>query len=217
MVEPLAYKTVAQRGEAVYIDRKSRFIGRAAPVETEEQALAFLREIQASHRDASHNCYAYRLRHNNLMRYSDDGEPGGTAGLPMMNVLMGQELVDLCVVVTRYFGGTLLGTGGLVRAYTKATQEALQEAVVSVMTACDTALCSMPYNTKERMEALLLRHGGAVLELDYGADLLYTYYTPADRSEAFERDLTELTLGAAQPIQMERGFRPLPAEQSPTV
>ena len=127
----------------------------------------------------------------------------------MMEVLIGQDLVDVAVVVTRYFGGTLLGTGGLVRAYTKATQEALRAGGVAVMTACDTSMCSARYNLKTRIEALIAQFGGGVDELEFGADLLYTYYTPADRTGAFEAALTELTLGEAQPILIERRYRPI--------
>ncbi|NLT58374.1 MAG: YigZ family protein [Clostridiales bacterium] len=216
MERPQRYRTLAGAGEAVHVDRKSRFIGRARPVSDESEALCFLREIREAHRDASHNCYAYRVRDNSLMRYSDDGEPGGTAGLPMMNLLLAEEITDLCLVVTRYFGGTLLGTGGLVRAYTKTAQLALQAAGIAEMTACDTALCELHYSYKERFEALLAAFGGGLLELEFGAELLYTYYTPADRSEAFEAALTELTQGVAQPVRLERSFRPLPVEGAGT-
>lgn len=210
MAQELFYTTVAGPGEAVYIDRKSRFLGHARPVTSEEEALSFLKTMRETYRDASHNCYAYRIRDNNLARYSDDGEPAGTAGLPMMEVLLGQEVVDIIVVVTRYFGGTLLGTGGLVRAYTKATQEALREAQLAVMTACDTFLCSMHYSRKERMEGLIERMGGGIDELSYGADLTYTCYVPADRSEEFVKELTEMTYGEAEPVLVEQSHRPLP-------
>ena len=209
MAVPLCYTTLAGAGEAIYVDRKSRFLGHAATVTREQQALSFLKEMRERYRDASHNCYAYRLRDNNLARYSDDGEPAGTAGLPMMEVLIGQDIVDVVVVVTRYFGGTLLGTGGLVRAYTKATQEALRAGGFAVMTACDTAMCSAHYNLKTRMEALIAQFGGGVDELEFGADLLYTYYTPDDQTQAFEASLTELTLGEAQPLHIERRYRPI--------
>ena len=112
--------------------------------------------------------------------------------------------------VTRYFGGTLLGTGGLVRAYTKAAQQAVADAGVARMTACDLAMCAVAYNKKAQMEALIAQHGGGVDELEFGADLLYTYYTPAACTDGFEAALTELTLGQAQPIRVERQYRALP-------
>ncbi len=214
MAEQLSYITLCQDGEAVYLDRKSRFLGHARTVVSEEEALAFLKEMRERYRDASHNCYAYRIRDNNLARYSDDGEPTTTAGLPMMEVLLGADLVDVIVVVTRYFGGTLLGTGGLVRAYTKATQEAIRAAGLATMTACDECLCSIGYSGKTRFEALLSQFGGGVDELEFGADLLYTYYVPTVQGEGYEAALTELTFGAAQPILAQRRFRPIPLEAS---
>lgn len=114
------YRTLRQSASDEFIINKSRFIGYAAPCETEAEALAFLQSIRTKHKDATHNCYAYIIGQNaGIMRYSDDGEPGGTAGLPMIEVLKHQGVVNCCCVVTRYFGGVLLGAGGLVRAYTQ--------------------------------------------------------------------------------------------------
>ena len=126
---PGSYRTVRQAASDEFIVNKSLFIGHAAPCETEEAALQFLRKIRDEYRDATHNCYAYVIGENaGIMRYSDDGEPGGTAGLPMMEVLKQRGVVNCCVVVTRYFGGVLLGAGGLVRAYTKGCAIALDAA-----------------------------------------------------------------------------------------
>ena len=121
----MEYKTIARRCEARFIEKKSEFIGYLCPVQTEEQAVAFIEEIRAMHRKATHNCYAYILRENNAARHSDDGEPGGTAGVPIYEVLRKEGLTDVCCVVTRYFGGVLLGAGGLVRAYTKGAKDAV--------------------------------------------------------------------------------------------
>ena len=140
-----SYKTTRQRAQDEFIVNKSRFIGYACPCETEEEALAFLKEIREKHRDATHNCYAYAIGANaGIMRYSDDGEPGGTAGLPMMEVLKSRGVVNCCVVVTRYFGGVLLGAGGLVRAYTKGCAIALNAAQVSVMEKTARVLFDVP-------------------------------------------------------------------------
>ena len=118
------YKTVLEGGEGEIIEKKSRFIATVRPVEKEEEALSFIEEMRKKYWDATHNCYAYVIgERQEVMRCSDDGEPGGTAGKPMLDVLLGEELYNTAVVVTRYFGGTLLGTGGLVRAYSKAVQE----------------------------------------------------------------------------------------------
>lgn len=129
-----SFKTVKQAASDEYVVSKSRFIGHAAPAETEEAALAFLKMIRQEHKDATHNCYAYVIGQNaGIMRYSDDGEPGGTAGLPMMEVIRARGVTNVCMVVTRYFGGILLGAGGLVRAYSLACVLALDAAQVAVM------------------------------------------------------------------------------------
>ncbi len=129
-----SYKTVKYTASEEYIVSKSRFIGHAAPAQSEEAALAFLQSIRQEHRDATHNCYAYVIGQNaGIMRYSDDGEPSGTAGLPMLEVLRARGVTNVCVVVTRYFGGILLGAGGLVRAYSHTCAQALSAAQVAVM------------------------------------------------------------------------------------
>ena len=196
-------------GEAQFIERRSRFIGHIFLTETEEEALARLKQMREQYWDATHNVYAYIIR-DGATRFSDDGEPGGTAGMPVLQVLQREELYNVTCVVTRYFGGILLGAGGLVRAYTKAAQQAVADAGVARMTACDLAMCAVAYNKKAQMEALIAQHGGGVDELEFGADLLYTYYTPAACTDGFEAALTELTLGQAQPIRVERQYRALP-------
>ena len=141
-----SYKTIKQPAREEYVINKSRFIGHACPCQTEEQALAFLKRIREEYRDATHNCYAYVIGENaGIMRYSDDGEPGGTAGLPMMEVLKARGVVNLCVVVTRYFGGILLGAGGLVRAYSHSCALALDAAQVSIMELTQRVLFDVPY------------------------------------------------------------------------
>ncbi len=140
------YKTLREAATDEYIIHKSRFLCHAAPVQTEEAALAFLNEKRRQYRDATHNCYAYVIGQNaGIMRYSDDGEPGGTAGMPMMEVLKAQGIVDCCVVVTRYFGGILLGAGGLVRAYSHSCALAVKKAGVVVMLPSERWLIDVPY------------------------------------------------------------------------
>ena len=124
------YLVPTQFGEAEFVEKKSRFIGRVWPVDTEEEALAKIQEMKKKHYDATHNCWAYIIR-DGAVRFSDDGEPGGTAGMPMLQVLQREGLFNVVCVVTRYFGGTLLGTGGLVRAYTEAAQAAVAAASTS--------------------------------------------------------------------------------------
>ena len=132
MAEEMRYTTVRREAHAGFEEKKSEFIGHVKPVSTEAEALAFLSEIRAKYPDATHNVYAYVLRENNTARYSDDREPQGTAGMPVLDVLRKSEIQDVIVVVTRYFGGTLLGTGGLVRAYTQAAKMALDEGEIVV-------------------------------------------------------------------------------------
>ncbi len=140
------YKTLREAATDEYIIHKSRFLCHAAPVQTEKAALAFLNEKRRQYRDANHNCYAYVIGKNaGIMRYSDDGEPGGTAGMPMMEVLKAQGIVDCCVVVTRYFGGILLGAGGLVRAYSHSCALAVKKAGVVVMLPSERWLIDVPY------------------------------------------------------------------------
>ncbi len=140
------YKTLREAATDEYIIHKSRFLCHAAPVQTEEAALAFLNEKRRQYRDANHNCYAYVIGQNaGIMRYSDDGEPGGTAGMPMMEALKARGVVDCCVVVTRYFGGILLGAGGLVRAYSHSCALAVKKAGVVVMLPSERWLIDVPY------------------------------------------------------------------------
>ena len=148
-----SYKTLRISSSDEFIVNKSRFIGYAAPCETEEEALAFLNSIRTKHKDATHNCYAYVIGRNaGIMRYSDDGEPGGTAGMPMMEVLKAQGVVNCCVVVTRYFGGVLLGAGGLVRAYTQGTVVALKAAQVVVMEPSQQYICEVSYPLWDKVQ-----------------------------------------------------------------
>ena len=160
------YKTLRQSASDEFIINKSRFIGYAAPVETEEEALAFLQSIRTKHKDATHNCYAYVIGQNaGIMRYSDDGEPGGTAGLPMMEVIKAQGVVNCCVVVTRYFGGVLLGAGGLVRAYTQGCVLGLKAAQVVVMEPSQRYICEVSYplwdKVQHAMKALPVQLAGS--------------------------------------------------------
>ncbi|MDR0513721.1 MAG: YigZ family protein [Coriobacteriaceae bacterium] len=159
-----SYTTIEGRSMAEVIDRKSRFIAQAAPAASEEAALAFLDSVRCAHRMARHNVYAYVLREKGRVRYSDDGEPPKTAGLPTLEAIRHAGLTDVIVVVTRYFGGTLLGTGGLVRAYTQAAQKALEAARQVRMSACVAIEASLPYGLYEQMLRLLEAEEARVVE-----------------------------------------------------
>ena len=189
-----AYRTLGQRASAEFVEKKSRFIGHACPVETEEEALAFLESIRRDHRDATHNCYAYTVGQNmGIMRYSDDGEPGGTAGLPMMDVLKKRDVRNCCVVVTRYFGGVLLGAGGLVRAYTHGTAIALDAARVVVMEPSRHLLCEVAYPMWDRVQHWLKDQPVQVLSTEFTTAVTFTLAV-RERDEAeVEAGLIRLT------------------------
>ncbi|MEG2930779.1 MAG: YigZ family protein [Ruthenibacterium sp.] len=158
-----AYKTIGGTVTAAFTEKKSEFIASASFVETEQAALAFLNDVRAQHRTANHNVYAYSLRDGARMRYSDDGEPAKTAGLPTLEVLRHAEIVDCVIVTTRYFGGILLGTGGLVRAYTTAAQRALAAAKIVSVSVCVRGVLRVPYALYEQA-AKLAQDCGAHLE-----------------------------------------------------
>lgn len=161
------YKTVEREAEDFFIEKKSRFIGYAIPVKTQEEAVAFINRIRTKHWDATHNVYAYVLRDNNIQRYSDDGEPSGTAGVPVLDVLLKEELTDVCVVATRYFGGTLLGAGGLVRAYSHTSKIAVEAAGIITMAQCSIFEAVIDYSFYDRFLLLLQEVGANVLNTAY--------------------------------------------------
>ena len=185
----------ADYGEDKFEEKRSKFTGRLWHVETAEEAVAKIKEMRETYWDATHNCYAYILREGNVMRYSDDGEPQGTAGMPILEVLRHENLTDCVCVVTRYFGGILLGTGGLVRAYTQGAQVAVAAAGAQRMSLYTVALIACPYNLYEIILHLLPDHDCAVEETDYGADVTLTVTLPAGREDELNRALAEATAG----------------------
>ena len=199
----------ADFGEAEFTEKRSRFIGRVWPVETEEEALGHIADMRRQHYDATHNVYAYIL-HDGPVRYSDDGEPGGTAGAPTLNALQRAELYNVCCVVTRYFGGILLGSGGLVRAYSKAAVMAIAAAGKAQMRqwSCLDLLC--PYNLFDRVKLEAASFGGLVEDTQYGAEVTLALCLPQEQAEAFALRLKELSGGKLTPVvtgQVFRAFR----------
>ena len=197
-----AYRTIEGRATAEIVEKKSRFIGQIAHVETEEEALAFLNEIRTEHRMARHNVYAYVLRgvggSAGRVRYSDDGELARTAGTPTLEAIQHAELVDVAVVVTRYFGGILLGTGGLVRAYTQATQAAIEAAQVVTISRCVDVLAEVPYSLYESTVRVAEATGAKVVESDFGAAVALTLRVLDGTQDELVRALTEATSGVAE-------------------
>lgn len=161
------YKTVEKEASDFFIEKKSKFIGYAKPVKTQEDALEFISKIKSKHWDATHNVYAYVLRDNNIQRYSDDGEPSGTAGVPVLDVMLKESLVDACVVATRYFGGTLLGTGGLVRAYSHTSKIALEAAGIITMAQCSIMSAEVDYSFYDRLNILLSDFSAVILNTSF--------------------------------------------------
>ncbi|MBD9062125.1 MAG: YigZ family protein [Ruminococcaceae bacterium] len=170
----MEYKTIARRCEARFIEKKSEFIGYLCPVRTEEEAVAFIEEIRAMHRKATHNCYAYILRENNAARHSDDGEPGGTAGVPIYEVLRKEGLTDVCCVVTRYFGGILLGAGGLVRAYTRGARDAVDAAQIKCMAAAVRMAVTVDYGLYGRLAQIFADLDARVEKEDFADNVQIT-------------------------------------------
>lgn len=170
----MEYKTIAERCEAQFVEKKSEFIGYLAPVSTEEEAVAFIEGIRAQHRKATHNCYAYILRENGIARHSDDGEPSGTAGVPIYEVLRKEELVDVACVVTRYFGGVLLGAGGLVRAYTKGAKDAVDAAEIKVMAMAERLTVEVEYSLYGRLGQIFADFGVKTESEDFADNVKIT-------------------------------------------
>lgn len=190
------YKTLRAEGSDSFIIKKSRFIGYGSPAACEEAALGFLARIRERHRDAAHNCWAYVIGRNaGIMRYSDDGEPGGTAGLPIIEVIKARGVVNCCVVVTRYFGGVLLGAGGLVRAYSQGAKTALDAGGVIVMEDSVRLWAGMDYPLWGRVEHFLKDAPVQVEAVDYGATVTATVIVRARDRDALQEDLARVTDG----------------------
>lgn len=198
------YKTLKGPGEDSFIIKKSRFIGHGSPADTEQEALAFLARVREAHRDASHNCYAYIIgRNEGIMRYSDDGEPGGTAGMPILECLRMRGIVNCCAVVTRYFGGVLLGAGGLTRAYAQGAKAAVDAAGILVMTDSVRFLLEVAYPLWDRVQHYL--RSAPILQegTDFGAAVTATLLTrKSDQGAVFDA-LTRLTDGRAELMPVE--------------
>lgn len=202
-----SYLVPAGCGEAEYIEKRSRFIARVWPVESEAEAVAHIEAMRKQHYDARHNVYAYIVRDGGIMRYSDDGEPQGTSGQPTLNVFRAQEITNFCCVVTRYFGGILLGTGGLVRAYSTAAKMALEDAGISRMALWKSIELGCTYSQFERIKRLLEEHEAVIENTDFGADIVFSALLREDKVDAFAKALTELTAGSCEYLECGESFR----------
>lgn len=191
-----SYLIPADYGTDELVEKRSRFIGQVWPVETEEEARERIEAVKKKHYDARHNCWCYILRNGGVVRYSDDGEPQGTAGQPMLNVFQREGLENVCCVVTRYFGGVLLGAGGLVRAYSAAAKLALDAAGIARMAQWDRYLLGCGYNLYERVKRLCELHDCVVENTDFSADVTLEVLVRTDRAEEFLMALREMSNAA---------------------
>ncbi len=207
------YLIPADYGEAEFVEKRSRFIGRVWPLESEADALEHLREIRSRHWDATHNVYAYILREGGVMRYSDDGEPQGTSGMPTLTVFRSREIQNVLCIVTRYFGGILLGTGGLVRAYTQAARLALEAAGVALMREWEELLIACPYPLYEKVKRELELAGAVISSTDFGADVSIEALLQKGGSAALNDRLQELSSGAVEAMLVGSQYRAVRLEQ----
>ena len=196
-------------GEDEFTEKKSQFIGRIWLVETEEEALARIQEMKKQHYDATHNCWAYIIK-DGAVRFSDDGEPGGTAGMPMLQVLQREGLHNVVCVVTRYFGGILLGAGGLVRAYTKGAKIAVDAAGKSMKRVWTVLYVPCPYTYYERVKLEVAAFGGIIRSTDFGSEVELEILLPEAQAQPFTDRLTDMSAAAIETMVTGQEYRAFP-------
>ena len=200
-------------GEDEFYEKKSHFIGRLWPVETEEAALEKIQQMKKQHYDATHNCWAYIIK-DGAIRFSDDGEPGGTAGMPMLQVLQREGLYNCVCVVTRYFGGILLGAGGLVRAYTKGAKIAVDAAGKSMKRVWSCLYVPCPYTFYERVKLEVAAWGGVIRDTQFGAEVELEILVAQPQTQAFIDRLTDMTSGTVEAMEIGQEYRAFPVERT---
>ena len=198
-------------GEDEFYEKKSHFIGRLWPVETEEAALEKIQEMKKQHYDATHNCWAYIIR-DGAVRFSDDGEPGGTAGMPMLQVLQREGLYNCVCVVTRYFGGILLGAGGLVRAYTKGAKIAVDAAGKSMKRVWSCLYVPCPYTFYERVKLETAAWGGIIRSTEFGAEVELEILVPEAQAQSFLDRLIDMSAANVEGMETGKEYRAFPVE-----
>ena len=203
------YYIPTRAAQATLVEKRSEFIGQVWPVESEEEARALIEGAKKKYHDARHNCWCYIIR-GGAVRYSDDGEPQGTAGQPMLGVFQKEGVTNVCCVVTRYFGGILLGAGGLVRAYTQAAKDALDEAGISVVRRWVELAVDCPYSFFERVKNEVAAFDGAVGQVDYAAAVTVHALLPEERAADFSGRMVELSAGSFSALELGETFRAVP-------
>ncbi|MDD6485222.1 MAG: YigZ family protein [Clostridiales bacterium] len=193
-----SYKTVAREAQTLLVREKSKFITHVMPVDNEPDAVSYLNKIRSEYPDARHNVYAYVIDENNIFRYSDDGEPSGTAGMPVLDAIRKRGIVDVIVVVTRYFGGVLLGTGGLVHAYGQSASDGLKEAGIVERRLCDIINIKVDYSLVGKMQYLIASNGYTLEDTVYDNEVTFTISCPIEDTKRVISQITELTNARAQ-------------------
>ena len=198
-------------GEDEFYEKKSHFIGRLWPVQTEEEALEKIQQMKKQHSDATHNCWAYIIR-DGAVRFSDDGEPGGTAGMPMLQVLQREGIYNCVCVVTRYFGGILLGAGGLVRAYTQGAKIAVDAAGKSMKRVWSCLYVPCPYTFYERVKLEVAAWGGIIRDTQFGAEVELEILVPGAQAEPFLAKLIDMSAANVEGMETGKEYRAFPVE-----
>ncbi|MBQ5799102.1 MAG: YigZ family protein, partial [Oscillospiraceae bacterium] len=197
-----------EASETEFTEKRSRFIGHVRRVESEAEARAFIEEMRKKYYDARHNCWCYVLHEGNVLRYGDDGEPQGTAGQPMLNVFEREGVENVVCVVTRYFGGILLGAGGLTRAYAKSAKDALDAAGKSKMSLWALRAVDCPYPLLERLKLLIAAQDGIVTDTEFSAAVRVHFRLPEGKVSSFDAALTELSAGSMAAEELGEEFLP---------
>ena len=205
----IEYFIPTKASEAIFVEKRSEFIGHVWPVESEEEARGHIEAMKKKYHDARHNCWCYIVK-DGPVRYSDDGEPQGTAGQPMLGVFQKEGVTNVCCVVTRYFGGILLGAGGLVRAYTQSAKDALDAAGISVVRRWVELAVDCPYNFFERVKNEITALSGVVGEVEYAAGVTVHALLPEERAETFSARMVELSAGTFEAIELGETFKAVP-------
>jgi uncharacterized YigZ family protein len=201
-----SYTTIESYAQSEYEDRKSVFIAEAMPIKTEPEAIDFINGIKKKYPDARHHVYAYVLRDNSIMRYSDDGEPQATAGMPVLDVIRKNGCTDTVIVVTRYFGGTLLGTGGLVRAYTASAADAIRKANIITYEIYSFYELIFSYSDYQKINSKLLELNFKVIDTEYGENIAVAGKIKKTLEEELIKSVTELTSARAKYVKLEEKF-----------
>lgn len=203
------YLTALGESKAEYTEKRSKFIATLRHCETEEEALSFISEMRSDYWDARHNVFAYSVNRGMTVRFSDDGEPHGTAGKPILDVISGSEITDIAIVVTRYFGGVLLGTGGLVRAYSKAAKDAVSAADIAEMLSCTVFEAECDYSDRTRLVTLIETCGGTVEDFEYSDIVRISFYLRDSDCEPFFEKLSEAFSAKITAVEVGKRISPV--------